>query len=48
MQPPRQLATWNPDRDLWETDQLSIFEPLVAYSQQALAALAILDPRQAA
>lgn len=28
-------ATWNPDRDLWET-------------QQALAALAILDPRQAA
>lgn len=33
MQPPRQLATWNPDRDLWETDQLSIFGPLVAYSE---------------
>ena len=33
MQPPRQLATWNPDRDPWETDQLSIFEPLAAYSE---------------
>lgn len=33
MQQPRQLATWNPDRDLWETDQLSIFGPLVAYSE---------------
>lgn len=33
MQQPRQLATWNPGRDLWETDQLSIFGPLVAYSE---------------
>src|SRR5699024_7785894 len=27
------IATWNSDRDLWETSQTSLFEPLAVYSE---------------
>jgi hypothetical protein len=27
------IATWNSDRDLWETDQTSLFEHLAVYSE---------------
>src|SRR5699024_2085444 len=27
------IATWNSDRDLWETNQTSLFEPLAVYSE---------------
>ena len=33
MQQRKVIATWNSDRDLWETDQTSLFEPLAVFSE---------------
>ena len=33
MQKPQAIATWNPERDLWETSQVDIFGHSVAFSE---------------
>ena len=33
MQQRKVIATWNSNRDLWETNQTSLFEPLAVYSE---------------